>query len=124
MASLVAKRRFTVLPSASRTTTQTTGDYRHPYHRGVKVVLTTSAIGTGDITLTIQEKNPTSGAYTTLLAGTNVTTNTTNTYTVFPGSAVSANVSANNYLPRTWRVVVTANNANAATYVVYADLLP
>ena len=124
MTMMPAKRRITILPSASRTTTQTTGDRSHPYHRGVRVTLITTTIGSGNITLTIQAKDPTAGTYSTLLAGAAVSTDTTNTYTVFPGSAVSANVSANNYLPRVWRVLVTANNANAAVYTVYADLLP
>ena len=86
--------------------------------RGVKVVVRTTVIGTGSITLSIQGKDVASGTYYTILAGAAVVTNTTNVYTVFPGMVVAANVSANDALPRTWRLLVTANNANAATYTV------
>ena len=86
--------------------------------RGVTVVLVTTVIGTGSITLTIQGKDPASGTYYTLLAGAAVVTNTTNRYTVFPGATAAANVSVNDALPYQWRVIVTANNANAATYTV------
>ena len=86
--------------------------------RGLKVILTTTAIGTGSITVSIQGKDPASGTYFTILAGAAVVTNTQNVYTVFPGAPVAANVSANDELPATWRIVVTANNANPATYTV------
>jgi hypothetical protein len=100
------------------TTTQTSPDFQSQLSRGIKVFLVTTAIGTGSITLSIQAKDPASGTYTTLLAGAAVTTNTSNMYTVFPGAPVAANVSANDGLPRVFRIQVVANNANAATYSV------
>lgn len=86
--------------------------------RGVKVWVVTTAIGTGSITLAIQGKDPASKTYTTLLTGAAIITNTTNVYTLFPGATVTANVSANDCLTDIWRLLVTANNANAATYSV------
>lgn len=104
---------------AAVTTTQTGADVRNLSSRGVKVVLVTSAIGTGSITLTIQGKDVQSGSYYTLLAGAAVITNTTNIYTVYPsGIAAVANVTAVDVLPEYWRFLITANNANAATYSV------
>ena len=103
---------------AGSTTTQTGADMVNPEARGVKVVIVTTVIGTGSITLTIQGKDPGSGNYYTLLAGAAVTTNTTNIYTVYPGLTAAANVTASDVLPQTWRLLVTANNANAATYTV------
>jgi predicted secreted protein len=91
--------------------------------RGIKVVLDMTTVGTGSVTLTIKGKDTASGKYYTLLAGAAVTTNSTNVYTVFPGATASANVSANDMLPRTWQVVVTANNANATTYTVGASVI-
>lgn len=91
--------------------------------RGVVVYVKTTAIGTGSITVTIQGKDTTSGDYYTLLAGAAIVTNTVNRYTVFPGATAAANVSANDQLPYQWRIIVTANNANAATYTVGGSTL-
>jgi hypothetical protein len=103
---------------AGATATVTGPDIVNTGASGVKVVAVTTAIGTGSITVSIQGKDPASGTYYTILAGTAITTNTTNVYTVFPGGPVAANVSANDSLPAVWRILVTANNANAATYTV------
>jgi hypothetical protein len=100
------------------TTTQTGADIDNPAATGVKVVLDMTAVGTGSVTLTIQGKDKISGKYYTLLTGAAVTTNVTNVYTIFPGATAAANVTVNETLPRTWRWLVTANNANAATYTV------
>ena len=105
------------------TTGQSSGDQVNYNARGVKVVLQTTAIGTGSVTVTIQGKDAASGQYYTLLAGAAVTTNTTNVYSLYPGLTAAANTTANDVLPHTWRVTVTANNANAATYTVGASLI-
>lgn len=104
---------------AAATTTQTGPDITADMGaRGVTVYVKSTAIGTGSITVTIQGKDVASGDYYTLLAGVAITTNTVNRYTVFPGATVAANVSANDCIPSIWRILVTANNANPATYTV------
>lgn len=113
----------TLVTAVGATTTQTSPDQVNVGARGVKVTIDTTVIGTGSVTVTIQGKDKASGKYYTILAGAAVVTNTTNTYTVFPGATVTANVSANDELPEIWRVLVTANNANAATYTVGASTL-
>lgn len=113
----------TLLASAARTTTISSADQTNHSARGVHVTLTTTVIGTGSITLTIQEKDPVSGTYSTILAGAAVVTDTTNVYKVYPGLPATANVSANDVLPLTWRATVSANNANAATYSVSYALI-
>ena len=105
------------------TTTQTGADQTNYNGRGVIVVLDMTNVGTGSVTIAIQGKDSVSGKYYTLLTGAAVATNSTNVYTVYPGVTVAANVSASAPLPRTWRVVVTANNANATTYTVGASVL-
>lgn len=112
-----------LITASSATTTQTSADQTNTSARGIKVVLNTTAIGTGSVTVVIQGKDQASGQYYTILSGAAVTTNTTNVYTVYPGVTATANVAANDVLPATWRVQVTANNANAATYTVGASLL-
>lgn len=111
------------IAGTAATTTQTGSDLENSCYSGVKVVLDMTTVGTGSVTLTIQGKDKTSGKYYTLLAGAPVTTNSTNVYTVYPGITVTANVSAADVLPSNWRVLVTANNANAATYTVGANLI-
>ena len=122
----LAPSHATWLASAARTGTQTQADQDAQQvggYRGIKVTLDMTTAGTGSVTLTVQGKDPTSGKYYTILAGAAVTTNVTNIYTVYPGLAVTANVSANDVLPRVWRLLVTANNGNSATYSVGYDLL-
>lgn len=115
---------LTILASGARTTTQTGSDQSSAGYRGVKVVLDVTTPGTGSITLTIQAKDAASGKYYTLLAGAAVTTTTTNVYTVYPTITAVSNVIAQDVLTSTWRVLVTANNANSMTYSVGAALLP
>jgi hypothetical protein len=108
---------------AGATTTQTSPDFGNSSARGLTVILDMTTVGTGSVTLSIQGKDRTSGKYYTLLTGAAVTTNVTNRYTIYPGYPVVANVSANEVLPAIWRIVCTANNANAATYTVGATML-
>lgn len=113
----------TVLNVSAATTTQPSPDQLNYVGRGVKVVLSMTAVGTGSVTLSIQGKDAVSGQYYTILAGAAVVTNGVNVYTVYPGVTAAANVSASDVLPRTWRVLVTANNANATTYSVGASVI-
>lgn len=112
-----------VLASAARTTTQTQADQTNSGGRGIIVVLDVTVIGTGNITLEIDGKDPVSGKYYAILTGAAVSSNSTNIYRVYPGLTAAANATANDVLPRTWRVKVTANNANAVTYSVGAIVM-
>jgi hypothetical protein len=112
-----------LITAAGVTTTQTGTDQVNYGGRGVVVVFDMTVVGTGSVTLSIQGKDVASGKYYTILAGVAVVTNITSVYTIYPGAAVTANVSSNSPLPRTWRVLATANNANAATYTVGASVI-
>ena len=111
-----------ILASAARTTTQNSGALLNFNHRGLRVTLNTTVIGTGSITVSITGTDANGITYT-LLSGAAVVTNTTNVYTLSPNIATVANVSLADHLPRTYGVTVTANNANSATYSVAAELL-
>lgn len=113
----------TLLTSASRTTTQTSADITTYNLRGINVTLDMTIVGTGSVTVSIDGKDPASGKYYNLLTGAAIVGNGTNTYKIYPAGVIAANVSANDHLPRIIRIVVTANNANAATYSVGYTLL-
>lgn len=104
------------LASAARTTTQTLADIDTGGGMFLNVVLDMTTAGTGSVTLTINGKDSASGKYYLILAGAAVTTNTTNRYKVGPNVTAAANSIAQDYLPDTIQLVVTANNANSAVY--------
>jgi hypothetical protein len=109
----------TLLASAARTTTQTGADItNYNGNSALIVVLDVTNAGTGSITITIEGKDSASGKYYTILSGAAVTTNSTNRYRVGPTLAAAANSVAQDYLPRIFRITVTANNGNSVTYSV------
>ena len=117
---------LTVFASGAQTATQTQGDQTNSSNaRGIKVVLDmTNVTSAPSVTLEIDGRDTTSGKYYSILTGAAVTTVSTNVYTIYPGLSAVANSTANDVLPHTWRVKVTANNANSGTYSVGASLLP
>lgn len=112
-----------LITATGATTTQTSALQTNYNGRGIKVVLDMTTVGTGSVTLSIQGKDIASGKFYTILAGAAVVTNSTNVYEVYPGNTNTTNLSANAVLPRTWQVVVTANNANPCTYTVGASVI-
>ena len=107
-----------LLNGVGQTVSQNTFDLTNPNSRGMKLFVNMVAVGTGSVTVTIQGKDPVSGNYYTILASAAITVNGFTTYTVYPGAPITANVSVNDVLPRVWRVLATANNANPANYTV------
>jgi len=112
-----------VLASAARTTTQTSADQVNYNARGIQLVLDMTSVGTGSVTVSINGKDAVSGKYYPILTGAAVTTNSTNVYRVYPGLTAAANATVSDFLPRTFQVVVTANNGNSATYSVGYSLI-
>ena len=108
----------TFLASAARTTTQTSADITTYNTRGITVILDMTVVGTGSVTVTINGKDPASGKYYNLLTGAAVVTNSTNVYRIQEALAAAANKDVGAILPRVIQIVVTANNANSATYSV------
>ncbi len=106
-----------LLASASRTTTQTSADIINYNGRGLIVVLSVTTVGAGSLTVSIDGKDA-NGIYFPILTGTAVILDSVVTYQISPGMVGVANSVANAQLPRTFRIVVTANNANAVTYSV------
>lgn len=112
-----------LLASAARTTTQTSADIQNAFGAAfITVILDMTVVGTGSVTVTINGKDPASNKYYLLLTGAAVVTNSTNIYSVGPGLPVTSNISASGHIPPVFQIVVTANNANSATYSVGYNL--
>jgi hypothetical protein len=120
------RRRGTVsltnLASAARTALVTGSDFTTYNAFGMIVTLDVTVIPSDNITLTIQGKDNL-GVYYTLLAGAAVSTVSTNKYIVFPGSTVTANVSANQLIPRVCRINMAVSSATSITYSVGVELI-
>lgn len=115
----------TLYASAARTASPTAmADQANRKHRGVRVtIVVTAATGSPSVVFTLQGKDA-AGNYYTVLASAAVTGTGTTILTVFPGSAVAANASANAYLPGTWRVIAAHTGVDSITYSASAELLP
>lgn len=80
--------------------------------RGIKLFIATGAFGASEATMTVivQGRDPVSGTYYNILTSASLTASTFTVLSVYPGLAVTANVSANDVLPKTWRAIWTASN--------------
>lgn len=89
---------------------------------GVKVVIDITAVGgVPTATFKIQGKDPVSGKYFDILTSAALAATGTVVLTVFPGIAAAANVSANDVMPRIWRVnCVVAGTTPSVTATVSA----
>lgn len=86
--------------------TYNTADQFNAAAKGIRIwVVVTAFTGTTPtLTVAIQEKDPASGNYDTILVTANITGVGTTILTVYPGLTAAANSVANNVLPRTWRI--------------------
>lgn len=112
------KQEGVLLPSIARTATTTSADVSVSSGTGLVVVLDVTAGSVLLLTLAIQRKDPASGKYVTILTSASVTGVSTNTYKVHPDLAAVANLTVNDVLAGTFRVVVTHGNATSCTYTV------
>lgn len=106
--------------SAVRAATFTGDDNKKiPGMSGVKVVLDVTAVpGVDTVQLVIENKDPVSGKYVQVLAAAARAGAGTDTLTVMPGGAVTANVSANDAIADTYRVRVVHSAATNFTYSI------
>lgn len=105
-------------PSATLTaTTLNLPDQTNPSWRGVHVIINVTTATAGSYTPHIQGKDPVSGVYYDILVGTAITATGTTVLKVYPGIAASANASASDILPQTWRVQLVGSTPNLALSV-------
>ncbi len=108
----------TLLASAARTANTNSTDQNNTNGKGVHVHINITAWTAGSITVTIQGKDPVSGTYYTILASAALAATGLTVLRVHPGLTAVANLAANDFLPRVWRVAVTVGTADSITYSV------
>jgi len=120
----IENKNIELLSSVARTATTNSGDITNKDLSGIHLVIdVTSVTDTPSVVPTLQAKDPISNKYYTLLVGTAITSVGTTVLKVFPGSPVSANVSANDILPLKFRVLMTHADSDSITYSVSANLV-
>lgn len=101
--------------SAAAAGTVHSADQINQCGKGIKLVLDITVATTTTVTITLEGKDSGSGKYYTILASAAKTSTGTTVLTVFPGAPVTSNVSANDILPRIWRVTaVVADNSGTS----------
>lgn len=100
--------------------TVTSADQTNFNGRGVKlgINVTADSAGTALVVVTIQGKDIVSGQYYTILSSASIAAVGFSTLQVYPGITATANVAANDILPRTWRVSITVSGAGTASATV------
>lgn len=92
----------------------------------ITIVVNITAITgtTPTLTVTLQGKDAASGVYYTILASAALNATGTTVLNVFPGAPVTANLSANAILPKTWRVISAITGTTpAVTATVGASVI-
>lgn len=117
----------TALVSAARTASTASADIINPSCRGIMIFLDISiASGTGGLQVTLQVKNPITGAYSQVNPSpAAITIITPAVYVIYPG-ATGGNVNqvTGEPIPRTFRIRVVHGDATSYTYSVSYCLLP
>lgn len=108
----------TALASAARVATINSPDIVNNGYRGVHVVVRMSAFTSGTWTPSIEGKDPVSGVYYPILTGTAIAGVATQVLRVYPGITAAANAAASDFIPRTWRVVMTGASTPIGTFSV------
>lgn len=101
-----------------KVTTPVTQDFENHCGSGIQVILDVSVktASPTNLVLKIDGIDPVSGNVYNLLTGAAVTTVSTNVYTVALGAPATANVSANNFIPRKFRITITPTVADATNF--------
>lgn len=115
---------YVLLASAARTATISTADQTNRNGQAVQVVINATAeTATASVVPTIEGKDPISGTYYVLLTGAAVDAVGIVALTVGLGVTSVTNVAIGTVLPKTWRVTMTAADADSLTYSISATLV-
>lgn len=84
----------------------------------LEVIVDTTVFGTGSVTVSIQEFDVAAGTWANVLASAAIVAVGRVRLVIGPDVTSVANVSQSMAVPKRWRVVATANNANSQTYSI------
>jgi hypothetical protein len=115
---------LTVFASAARTADPTAVIITNYNARGLHLVINvTATTSTPSVVFTIEGRDVLSGEYYTILASVAITAIGTTVLRIYPGLGASANVIANDVLPRTIRVKAVHADSDSITYSVGISLI-
>ena len=104
-----------IIAIATPTAVEVTDDFV----QGIQLVIDLTAISaTPSVVPTIDGKDPLSGEFYNILTGAAITTTGTTVLRVHPEIPAAANLTAQDFLPETYRVVMTHGDADSITYTV------
>lgn len=116
---------YAVFTSVARTASPTPVEFRNVCSAGIHVHVDVTAVtSTPSVIFAVEYFDEGTQAWIALLSGVAVATVSTKDLWLFPGSAVSAGLTDNKFLPHRFRISATHGNANSITYTVGMDLLP
>ena len=122
MSSINLNRTEAVFASAVRAATGNSLDQRNPMQKGAVITIDMTAVPTVDtVTFTVEGKDPISGKYYTILTSAAIVAVSTVILRVYPALVAIANLTVNDVLPDTWRVVATHSAGTNFTYSVAAS---
>lgn len=113
----------TIFPSAARTATATQAAQTNASWRGLHISVNVTAYTSGTWTPRIQGQDPVSLTWYDILVGSPISATGTTILKLYPGIVATANASASDVLPRTWRMVMTGASTPIATFSVGGSLL-
>lgn len=118
---------FTILSSAARTATTSSGSYFNEYgYRGVRVYIDVTADpAAASVTFSIDIQDPISKDWKAFLSSAAITAVTTGPtlLEVYPGEVAVANEVLNRHIGKLFRVTATAADSDSMTYSVAGEWL-
>jgi len=115
---------LTIYSSAARTANPTYVDQVNRNAKGLHCYIKcTAKISSPSVVFTIEAKDVLTGDYYTILASAAITDVGVTVLKVYPGLTPSANLIANDVLPRTWRIKAVHANSDSITYSVGVSLI-
>jgi hypothetical protein len=113
------KYNTSIYQSAARTATPTAVGITDKDVVGVQVVIVTSAVtATPSVVVTIDGLDPLSNTFYNILTSAAIATTSTVVLRVHPDIVAAANLTAQDFLPATYRVTMTHGDTDSITYTV------
>lgn len=112
-----------ILAPLARTTTPINSiDQVNANYKGAHIFINITNYVSGTYTVNIQEKDPVSGTYVTILSSAALGANGITVLKVYPGITAATNLSVSDILPRQWRVNLIGATTPSMTISVGALL--